>query len=437
MLLIYLPETSSRIEYIFKFLFKHEWQIEYRTVTDLASFENFEGQKINYSSSCQAGGFFIRADTFLFENKIEKKTITVEEKHGTKVLFPSKDCDLGFDIFSSIFYMVSRYEEYLPFPPDQYGRCKASDSLAFQNDFLQKPVVNHWIEIFKNLLKQKFPGLQIKETTFDAIATYDIDIAYKFKGRDFFRTIGSTGKDLLKLNFSNISHRIKSLLNLQKDPWDVYDSLQETIRKNDLDSIFFFLMADNSRYDRNLNYKKPLMANLIKKVDSFSETGIHPSFFSSEFPEKIAIEKDRLEKITGKKITKSRQHFLKFRLPQTYNSLLAAGITEDYSMAFPEMNGFRAGTCKPFYFYDLEKEQVTALKIFPVACMDASFIYYSKFSPEKSLVEILNLMKEVKNVNGTFISIWHNDHLAADKNKKWNSVHNKDAATSKSIPEKQ
>jgi hypothetical protein len=65
---------------------------------------------------------------------------------------------------------------------------------------------------------------------------------------------------------------------------------------------------------------------------------------------------------------------------------LEAGITEEYSMAFPEAPGFRAGTCKPFYFYDLKNEKVTDLKIFPVTCMDATFVYYLKQSPEKSFM---------------------------------------------------
>ncbi len=48
--------------------------------------------------------------------------------------------------------------------------------------------------------------------------------------------------------------------------------------------------------------------------------------------------------------------------------------------------------------------------------MDATFIYYLEKSPEKSLMEILNLLKEVKKVNGTFIPIFHNDILVEMKN---------------------
>jgi len=374
MLLIYIPENSGRCQYILELIFRQELGIEYRIVTDHKLFNLHREEKINYSNSRLPDSFFINAATLLFEKRIKKQEINVTQKDQVKVLFPNEDCDLGFDIFSSVFYMVSRYEEYLPFTPDRHGRFKACDSLAFKHNFLQLPIVNIWIDLFKNNLQQKFPSLKIKPSSFNVIITYDIDVAYKFKGRNTFRTLGSTAKDILKLKLKNIYQRFITLLNIQKDPWDVYNYIQEMALTANLKPIFFFLMADKSPNDRNLDHKNPCMKSLIKKVMKFSNIGIHPSYTSSEFPEKIAIEKERLEQICGKKIIRSRQHYLKFILPDTYRSLLAAGITEDYSMGFSEMAGFRAGTCRPFYFYDLKEEKITRLKIFPVTMMEGSFM---------------------------------------------------------------
>jgi len=426
MLLIYLPQISSRTQYIFDTIFINEFGIRYNTTDNIALFENYTEEKINYSANRITNEFFIKANPILTENFLREVEIPVSEKDQIKILFPNnEECNVGFDIFSSAFYMLSRYEEYLPFTPDKYGRFKAEDSLAYTNNFLQIPIVNKWIELFKNLLQKKFPSLKFKSSKFEAIVTYDIDVAFKFKGRSFKRNAGSTIKDLLKLDFKNIQTRLKTLRNKCKDPWDVYDYLHETITRNNLQSIFFFLLGDNSVYDRNLRYDNPVMKNLINQIQSFSEIGIHPSYYSSIVPGKIATEKERLENISAQTITKSRQHYLKLTFPETYNSLLSCGITEDYSMGFAQLPGFRAGTCKPFYFYDLKNEKITALKIYPITCMEASFIYYSKISPAKALVEILNLLKEVKKVDGTFISIWHNDNLEDDKlNKKWYSVHN-------------
>ena len=425
MLLIYLPKTSSRIEYIFDAIFLNELGINYNTTTNIEIFKNYSEEKINYSANRIENEFFVKASSLLSENFIRNINIEIKEKNQIKVLFPNNEfCDIGFDIFSSVFYMLSRYEEYLPFTPDEYGRYKASDSLAYKNNFLEIPVVDKWIQQFKNILQKKFPALELKSSTFTSIVTYDIDVAYKFKCRDFKRNAGSIIKDFFKADFKNIQSRIQTLYKKCKDPWDTYDYLSKTIIENHLQSIFFFFFFFNSINDRNLSYENPVMKNLIAKIKNVSEIGIHPSFKSSFLNEKILIEKQRLEKIAGKKIIKSRQHFLKFTLPNTYNALIEAGITEEYSMGFPYTPGFRAGTSKPFYFYDLKNEKATRLKIFPITFMEGNYTKKGYTDDQKILGSIFNLINEVKTVNGTFICIWHNHTVSDTKEyREWRIIH--------------
>jgi hypothetical protein len=427
MLLIYLPAVAPRCEYVFELIFREELDIQYQVTTDLEIFEAHEQEKINYSFKRNKQEYYIHASSFLFGNGIKEIEISAEKKFGTTVLFSNDtSCDLGFDIFSAVFYMVSRYEEYLPFTPDKYGRFKASDSFAYRNNLLQLPVVNTWINIFRKILVEKFSHLKLKSSSFNYIITYDIDIAYAFKGRSLARLIGSTVKDILALRFKNIFNRIRTVVNIQKDPWDVYDVMQDTIVENKIHSIFFFLLADYSRHDKNISYTHPLIKELITRVSTFSEIGIHPSFKSFVIPEKIQVEKKRLESLSGEKIHRSRQHYLRFSLPGTYNHLADAGIKEDYSMGFSDMPGFRAGTCKPFYFYDLKNERPTGLKLFPVTFMEGTFIDYLKISTGEALEYIFKLIEEVKNAEGTFISIWHN-HTLSETNmyKGWRYVHDR------------
>jgi hypothetical protein len=424
MLVIYSENTSPRADYVFDLVFKQEFEIEYSLTSDRNIFDAHQEEKLNYSDSKKSEAeLFIKSASLLFENFIEKKEIPVAEKFETTILFPNEEsCDLGFDVFSAIFYMVSRYEEYLAFTPDAHGRYKASDSLAYKYHFLEIPVVNIWLSILRNTLQKKFPARSFNSSSFKAILTYDIDVAYKYRGRSIGRMVGAMGKDLLRWNWKNLIQRKLTILRLRKDPWDVYDYLCETITKNKLDSRFFFLLADKGQHDRNLEWQGPKMKKLVQKIQTFSETGIHPSYQSSQVPEKILLEKKRLEELGGKKINKSRQHFLRFTLPDTYYALLQAGITEDYSMGFPSMHGFRAGTCTPFYFYNLKKEKATKLKIFPVTFMEGIFISINK--PNDALQEMLKMMEAVKNVGGTFISIWHNHTVSATAEyQAWREVH--------------
>lgn len=122
-------------------------------------------------------------------------------------------------------------------------------------------------------------------------------------------------------------------------------------------------------------------------------------------------EKDRLEDIIDRPVTQSRQHYLKLRFPKTYQNLLKLGIANDYTMGFASLAGFRAGTCTPFPFFDLSKNQCTELMIFPFQVMDVTLKNYMHLNPEKASQLIEELMLEVKKVDGTFISLWHNESL--------------------------
>ena len=425
MFLIYLPAASPRCEYIFKKIFTEEFGIGYKVTTDVSTFENYAEEKLNYSNQRFSDEFFIKSSGLLFENFIADKDVVVGEENGVKILFGNDNpCDLGFDIFSAVFYMLSRYEEYLPFSADQYGRYAATNSLAYTQKFLQIAVVDHWILNLKQILINRFPLLQFKPSKFEIILTYDIDVAYKFKGRSIIRNAGAIVKDIVQLNFENLSSRNKTLTDQLNDPWDTYQYVREIIKGNNFQSIFFFLLGDRSAHDRNLNYERDEMHALINEIKSFSDIGIHPSFKSSLATVKILQEKKRLETISGKNINKSRQHFLKFKLPNTYNALADAGIEQEYSMGYPYVAGFRAGTSKPFYFYDLKNESATNLKVFPVTFMDGNFMQEKNVSSKNVLRQIAELISEVKSVEGTFISIWHNHTVSNTKDfKKWRQIH--------------
>ena len=127
------------------------------------------------------------------------------------------------------------------------------------------------------------------------------------------------------------------------------------------------------------------------------------------FSQAGALPESALEEIIGKSISKSRQHYLRLKFPKTYTRLIKAGIEEDYTLGYSAQPGFRGGICTPYCFYDLKHESVTNLKIIPFNIMDGTLRYYLQLPPEKAFVEIRKIMQEVKNVGGTFVSVWHNE----------------------------
>ena len=411
-LLILVSNVSPRVEYIFDFIFKNQLELAWELTLSETDFENHNGPKINYTSKRIGEHLFIKEHGLLKEIEISNHQINVTEQNGTKIFF-QQECDIGFDIFSAAFYLLSRYEEYLPHTTDDYGRFNESSSLAFKNNFLRIPIIDTWIKNLKDVLKKRFQHLNFKTNKFNAIMTYDIDVAYKYKGRGFIRILGSLVKNGLR-NPGSIKERMSVIQGKIKDPWDVYGYIKGLLKKYELPSIFFFLLGNRSKHDHNLFYKNVEIKNLVKEIQSFSEAGIHPSYNTSLKNSLIESEKNRLEYLTKSPVTKSRQHYLKFFLPGTFAELSRLGIREDYSMAYAESSGFRAGTSFSYFFYDLKNEKIIPIKIFPAACMEVTYKDFLNASAEDFLKECKYLADEVNKVGGTFISIWHNNTLGND-----------------------
>ena len=399
------------------------FHIEYEFTQNRPFFDLFKGEKFLYDDVNNSPHPQILATSFLFEHELTSFEPEVMTSNGNIKLFPTA-CELGFDVFSAVFYMISRYEEYFPYESDQYGRFRAINSFSYKNNLLEVPVVNIWINDLKVWLLKKYPDLVFNVPQFEALLSYDIDVAYAYKGRGFLRNTAAIFKDLISINFKNLQERLKVIIYNKEDPWDIYKKLIAQLEHYKFRSIFFFLLGPYSRHDKNLHFKNKSLKQLIRDLFKKSQVGIHPSFNSFLNLNQIAKEKKNLELITGENVTKSRQHYLKFKLPYTYNYLEECGIKEDHTMGYPEMVGFRAGICNPFYFYDLKRERATKLKIFPITLMEASFIKYQKLTPEQAIEKVTFLIKQVKDVQGMFISVWHNNTLSDSfLNKEWRKVH--------------
>jgi hypothetical protein len=424
MLLIYTPVLTSRLQYIFSLMFNDLLKLEIELTIDKEYFIRYEGAKMSYSEDAIGDEINFKPAQLLFEKGIKEQDIKVINSENTKaIIFNEKSylvinnhsnprSNFPFDPFAASFYLVSRYEEYLPHQKDEHGRFEANQSLAYRNDFLTKPLVNIWAEKIKELLLNKYPDLKFVERKYEYISTIDIDNAYAYKGKGFVRITGALAKSLLKLDFKGFYNRFKVVFMNSHDPFDTYQKLKELNEKYAAKSIYFFLVGDFSEHDRNLSIKQKKYQQLIKSIADYSEVGIHPSYASNANLKLVAKEIKNLNEVLNKEVTKSRQHFLKLRFPDTFRNLIECDIQEDYSMGYAEQVGFRASICSQFYFYDLIKDEMTNLRLYPFAVMDATLNNYMKIKPENVMKYVLPLIQESKVVNGTFISLWHNESLS-------------------------
>jgi hypothetical protein len=365
---------------------------------------------INYSSEKIEGSFNINPDPLLFEDGIKQRDINISEWNGLPVFFQTESgSDIPFDIFAAVFYMVSRYEEYLDFEPDEYGRFRASSSLAWKNGFLDKPVVDLWAKEFAKALLRKIPTLAFKGNEYKALLTIDTDQPFAFLGKNLFRNVGGFIKDLTVRN-KHAGDRYKVVTHEVKDPYEVFDYMIQQADLAEADVKFFFPTGNHSDYDHNPSWKNEEYRDLINRIAGKYDSGLHPSFYAADDYSLLEEEYSRLKNIMAIDISSSRFHYIRLFTPASYRNLLKAGI-KDYSMGFHDEPGFRAGIARPYLFYDVATDLKTDLTIVPFQVMDATLLSYKNLDPVESKKIVFNLIDMTKKAGGLFVSLWHNTSL--------------------------
>lgn len=423
--LIFSHSITPRLEYIVEFLSQY-YGLSFRQTSSEEQYKaGTEECKINYSyHRLLPGEIFIHSHVLLTESYIRPVKIECFEQRSYKAFFRTEG-EFGFDIFAAIFYLLTRYEEYLPHEDDEFGRFPHTASLAWRENFLHLPLINIWLEDFRKWLAEKNRLFESPSTRFNFLPTYDIDMAWSYRNKGFKRNTGALLLLLMKLRFRKIHQRIRVLRRRHPDPFDSYDWMDELHKSLQLDPVYFFLVAkEKGRHDKNIDPSNAEFRELIIDLAGKYKLGLHPSWISGDHPILLSKEKHWLESIAGRSINSSRQHFIRFRLPVTYQRLLACGITEEYSMGYGSINGFRASIAGIFYWYDLKHEERTNLRIHPFCFMDANAFYEQKLSAQEAFVELKSFRSVIQSVKGTMITIWHNSFLGtAEEFKGWKEVY--------------
>lgn len=393
-LLVYTPQLNSRTAYVFQHFFENILGVSIAFTQVEETFKTFDEAKISYSPKALENEIHFTSHPFILEKDIKKQDLAFADVNGLKLPFPVADSVFPVDVFAAAFYFLSRYEEYVLEERDEHGRFSAKSSLAFENKFLYRPLIDEWAYQIANLLKQRFADFRISERQFYFQPTLDIDRPYFYLTDSFFK------QKAKKLRYQ-----------LQSDPFDIYDQVGDWDLQYGTKTIFFFLVGNQHEHDPAPEIDHPLYKSVIEKVSELHPVGIHPSYFSHLNAHEVKREKKLLVITSQRKISISRQHYLLLSFPKTYRDLIEADTKEDYTLAFADVPGFRATTCTPFFWYDLEKEEISSLLIHPTTVMDQSLRKYMGLNPEEAIALIKELMNNVKKVNGDFISLWHNESV--------------------------
>ena len=385
MLLILSPQTSPRLDYVCQVIFERVLGLDFSITDDEEKYKAHTDFKLRY----------VPKINLLFGNDIRKQ--------DEELLLQDKP--------ALAFYLLTNYEEYLPdCPKDQHGRIVHEQSFVVRHQLHKQATVQRIALEYKALLSKQKPDFSWPNKEYRFVPTIDIDIAYAYKGKTFFHFCGALGKAILTLQWSRAQQIIKARQEQDfPDPYDVYDIEKQLCEQHQLQAIYFFLTSDRTQYDRNISPRSPLFSALVQRLKTYATIGLHPSYHSKNQND-IIKEKKTLEEKGQVKIQSSRQHFLKVKFPDTFRNLIAAGITDDYSLGFYDRIGFRNGMAIPFPFFDVKDNKITNLMLHPLLVMDSAAVQELGME-EKYQKGISQLIQEVKTVGGNMIALWHSNFM--------------------------
>ncbi len=435
-ILIFVHEENSRLAYAFDLIFKQILKVSYKLTTDKEFYLSSTTTKFVYRKSPLDKGLFFYSADLLFEKEIKSQNVQSTMYEGLRTLFPNENYGcIPFDPFAASFYLVSRYEEYIIKQRDGHNRFDHNNSIAKRNNFLQVPVVNYYAEIVRNQILKNYPNAVFPELKYSYLPTIDIDNAFAYSNKSAYRVLPNVVAGFLRLKFRDSYRKLLIYLGKREDPYDTFDKQIELHDKYHLKPIYFFLLGNLSKFDRNVSHTNANLQAIIKKIAGKYRMGMHPSYMSNRWEELFKLEKSRMEEISGLEIQCSRQHFLKFKLPDTYTKLLANGIKEDFTMGYSKEIGFRASICTPFYFYNLKEEKMTELLVHPFCIMDSTLKFHMKLRSSEAIYTIKPLIDHVKKVNGQLITVFHNESFGTHKVwRNWSEVY--DSLLKIAIPRK-
>jgi hypothetical protein len=334
---------------------------------------------------------------------------------------------LPVDIFGSAFFMLSRYEEMVNSDRDEHDRFPAWASLAYKEGFLERPIVDEYVEILWATMQYLWPGLERKQRKFSIKVSHDVDSPslYAFKP---WATIGRmmAGHLLKRRDFKAfvtapyIKLATRTQL-LQADPCNTFDWLMDVSEANNLRSAFYFICGHTDlAHDADYEPEHPVIRQLMRRIHQRGhEIGLHPSYSTFQKPELIKQEAVRLKRICAEEGIEQqewggRMHYLRCEQPTTLRAWNAAGMSYDSTLGYADRPGFRCGTCHEYPAFDPVAQEQLALRIRPLVVMECTVIdsVYLGLGITQAAEEKMRLLKErCRQVGGSFTLLWHNSNF--------------------------
>lgn len=329
---------------------------------------------------------------------------------------------INVDIVAATIFMLTRWEEIGSSIRDQHDRFPASASFAHRQAFLDRPVVDEYAMLLREWIKSVVPAWRPSAQRFETWLTHDIDHVRRFRSIAH-GLLGAIGGAQRRAGTSGRSQPIRDAwaeaFSPRSGPYlRGIATLLEIGRRYAVDRSAFYLMAapgrgPQERYGPDYAIESTVARDLAADLRMAGvEIGIHPGYGTLDRYDRLLEEKVRFDRVIGGSNYGGRQHYLRFRTPQTWRFWDEAGFAYDSTVGFADHEGFRCGTCHPFHPFDVEQDRELRLLEIPLIVMDTTLRVYRNLSPEQGLDVARRLRERCRDVGGRFTILWHNTSLS-------------------------
>lgn len=410
-LIVFSTVLTSRIKYIFNFIFRDILKAEVEFTGNSKFFLDSTNAKISYGDAPLADELFFKSSALLFSNKLEETKIKTIPFGDYQVPFPVQNSQPPFDVFAASFFILSRYEEYLH-QQKTTDNFRANKSYQSKWKILDRPIIDEWAMILRNIILTKYPQFKFHEKSFSQQPTINFDIPAQIpsgfinKTKFFLNTIVSKENNFISAGFDRLT-------GLDVNVEQALPTIVSYLRLKNVSPVFFVGFPDIPDDYTGITG--------ISKILNKTAVGLlRPCASDKQKISNVKAGLVKLKKILPDQVILSSQQLEVLKFPLCYLNLLNSAVTSDYSMGYAETPGFRAGTCTPFNWYDLQLEKVTALNVKSYCFTDAAL---EQLNTEDINEIIAHFSHSVKVVNGTLVSSWQLRSLSTHlKYKKLNNA---------------
>lgn len=409
-MLVHCDHRTPRVRYVMQHVLERMLGLSVEWASGAEEFRSAAGPRLHYGKEQFAGAAHLPWSGAITDLPTNDPPI-VDRRDGP-ALFPVGD---GEDLCAGIFFLLSLADETRCQDRDAHDRVPSASLFTVRKGIADRPWVDEKVVRLGDMLEAHWPGLLKRPAGYRNVVTVDMDNILRYAARPVHRAIGASVRDLFAGSPSAVPERWQVRWGGVPDPYAKVIDLVASKRGSAQRAILFFLMRGEGAFDHAADPRDPVTQALVQRAGRECEIGIHPSYGTGRNNAMHTEERDLLQRIIGRSVRASRQHFLRWHIPETLRFLSGFEHSEDHTLGFSDRAGFRAGTCTPFPWYDLEREEGTTLMLHPFMVMDSALIERQQLDTDDVFRTMAAMSDMVRAVGGQFVSVWHDRYLSGHR----------------------